>query len=105
MITFDPGQLLRGTQIEELRSSSMTRMAFEHVTITDRMHLIRHVSCVESADEVLAKYWPKNCGEKYVSARQACIDARAGRLHPDDVRHAFVEAAKEASIYVNERPR
>ncbi|TXR51183.1 DUF982 domain-containing protein [Phyllobacterium endophyticum] len=83
----------------------MTRMAFEHVTITDRMHLMRRISCVESADEVLAKYWPRNCGEKYLTARQACVDARAGRLNADAVRDAFVEAAKEASIFVNERSR
>ncbi|WP_181872355.1 DUF982 domain-containing protein [Phyllobacterium bourgognense] len=94
-----------GTQIERSRSINMTRMAFEHVTITDRMRLIRRVSCVESAAEVLAKYWPKNCGEKYATAQQACLEAGAGRLHPDEVRRAFIDAAKEASIYVNERSR
>lgn len=83
----------------------MTRMAFEHVTITDRMRLIRRVSCVELAAEVLAKYWPKNCGEKYAAAQQACLEAGAGQLDPDEVRRAFIDAAKEASIYVNERSR
>ena len=105
MITFDLGQPVRGTQIELLRSNIMTRMAFEHVTITDRMRRIRNVSCVESAAEVLAKYWPKNCGEKYVTAQQACLDAYAGRLDPLEVRNAFIEAAKEASIYIDERHR
>ena len=45
--------------------------------------------------------WPIHEGQKLKAARQYCFDALDGKASAADARSAFIEAAKEAHIFVD----
>jgi hypothetical protein len=57
---------------------------------------------VAEAAELLVLYWPTRVGEKLLEARQACQDALNGKITCTQARQAFIDAAKEAGIYVGQ---
>ncbi|UXN67473.1 DUF982 domain-containing protein (plasmid) [Phyllobacterium sp. A18/5-2] len=82
----------------------MRDLRFPCVTIeTESLGGTRNISSVEEAADFLAMYWPIKTGEKFVEAKRACIDALNGRIMCTAARSAFIEAAKEADIYVAEK--
>ncbi|CAN7677152.1 DUF982 domain-containing protein [Phyllobacterium sp. LjRoot231] len=58
---------------------------------------------IGEAAEFLLYHWPLAHGEKLSAARQACIDALHGKITCTRARAAFIEAAKEADIYVGQQ--
>jgi hypothetical protein len=82
----------------------MRDLPFPYVTVlTDTRGNTRNISSVEEAAEWLFMYWPIKKGEKLMEARQACRDALAGRITCTEVRNAFIEAAREANIYIGHK--
>jgi hypothetical protein len=82
----------------------MRNLPFPYVTIeTDHLGRVCNVSSVEEAAEYLMMYWPIKTGPKLAAARQACLDALAGTIMCTAAREAFIEAAKEAGIYVRQQ--
>ena len=61
----------------------------------------RIVADTLDAAEILLRRWPRERREEtYVAAVRACLDAMEGRADGRRARHAFVGAAKSASIFV-----
>ncbi|WP_454813830.1 DUF982 domain-containing protein [Labrys neptuniae] len=58
------------------------------------------IADADQAGSYLLDYWPVDHGEHYESARFACLEAVAGRCHPDDARAAFLRAAEHAGVFV-----
>ncbi|PIO46252.1 DUF982 domain-containing protein [Phyllobacterium zundukense] len=71
--------------------------------MTHQVGKMRDVSCVEEAAENLAMNWPLKTGPKLSAAKQACLDALEGKILCTEARDAFIEAAKEAEIYVGQQ--
>jgi len=61
---------------------------------------LQFVDSIEQAVECLTTKWPIRYGDAYEAALQACIDGVKGRVSPDQVRSAFVNAADAAGIRV-----
>lgn len=61
---------------------------------------IRNVTSTREAAECLLHRWPTKGGPKHRLAREACIDVLAGDKDSDLARAAFIEAAKEAGIWI-----
>ncbi|MBA8876456.1 DUF982 domain-containing protein [Phyllobacterium myrsinacearum] len=78
--------------------------SFTHVTIksprTGRMLMVRNV---RDALTVLTQFWSRRQGEKHAHACQACRDALDKTGSVEEARASFVEASREAGIYVTER--
>jgi len=82
----------------------MRDLPFPYVTIlTDQPGKTRCICSVEEAAEWLVMYWPIEKGEKLMEARQACRDALEGRITCTKAREAFIEAAREADIYIGQK--
>ncbi|UXN59171.1 DUF982 domain-containing protein [Phyllobacterium zundukense] len=82
----------------------MRDLPFPYVTIeTEPLGGTRNISSVEEAADFLEIYWPIKTGKKFVEAKQACIEALEGKIMCTAARSAFIEAAKEADIYVAEK--
>lgn len=80
----------------------MTSMPFPFVTIqSDHAGRGRNIASVPEAAEVLLMGWPIHDGAKLTIARQKCLEALDGRVAITDARAAFIEAAKEADIFVD----
>jgi hypothetical protein len=47
--------------------------------------------------------WPIKSSKKLTAARQACLDALHGKITCIKARHAFIEAAREADIYIGQK--
>ncbi|MBB3237372.1 DUF982 domain-containing protein [Phyllobacterium endophyticum] len=62
----------------------------------------KSVASVGEAALWLVEHWPVQ-GEKFKLARQACLDALDGEITCTECRDAFIEAAREADIYVDEK--
>jgi hypothetical protein len=91
-----------GTPVELRRLQRMTSMPFPAVTIqSDHAGRRRNIGSVPEAAEVLLMSWPTHDGAKLKIARQKCLDALDGRVTITDARAAFIEAAKEADIFVD----
>jgi Protein of unknown function (DUF982) len=60
----------------------------------------RNISSVATAVEFLLNEWPEKRGKLHGLARQACLEALDGTVTGDMARSAFLEAAAEANIYV-----
>jgi hypothetical protein len=79
----------------------MTNFTFPHVTIKAKHSgQMLNVASIHEASELLAHHWPKNGGRKHTDARKACLGGFGGTMSADDVRTAFIGAAKEVGIYV-----
>lgn len=63
--------------------------------------LVLHTA--RQASEFLLNSWPGKRSEKHRAALQACSDAIAGNKPAMAARRAFVAAAREASIFVNDK--
>ena len=91
-----------GTPAEQRRLQRMTSMPFPRVTIqSDHAGRRRNIASVPEAAEVLLMGWPIHDGAKLTIARQKCLEALDGRAAITDARAAFIEAAKEADIFVD----
>lgn len=76
--------------------------AFPRVTVkSNGVSGLCHVVSVEQAAELLLLDWPVHDGAKLKMARQKCFEAIDGRLPAAEARAAFIEAAKEAYIFVD----
>ena len=79
----------------------MRNRPFPYVTImTEKVGRMHNVSSVEEAAEWLVMYWPRKHGEKLEAARQACFDCLEGNVTCTEARDAFIDAAKEADVYI-----
>ncbi|PIO46783.1 hypothetical protein B5P45_03010 [Phyllobacterium zundukense] len=82
----------------------MRNRPFPYVTImTERVGRMHNVSSVEEAAEWLVMYWPRKHGEKLEAARRACLDCLEGTVTCTAARDAFIDAAKEADIYIRQQ--
>ncbi|WP_288192247.1 DUF982 domain-containing protein [uncultured Phyllobacterium sp.] len=57
------------------------------------------------AVECLKIHWPRNHGPKYRKALQSCMDALDGWKPAHKARRAFVDAAREAGIFLEVKPQ
>jgi len=60
------------------------------------------VHSVEEAAEALLKEWPDDSGDRFCEAVKACLDGIHDLLSPNEVRKAFICAAREARVMVIE---
>lgn len=58
----------------------------------------RHVNTVQDAAECLLNLWPTQEGPAFEEAVRVALDGMAGRVAPEDVIAAMVEAAEEAGV-------
>lgn len=63
-----------------------------------RSEEVHEIDSCTSAIGFMYSLWPRKTGEKRASAEQACRQALAGDITPDEARLAFYEAALEADI-------
>ena len=57
---------------------------------------------VAACTSFLLREWPGKRGDKHRAALQACSDASSGKKSSDSARRAFVLAAREAGILINQ---
>jgi hypothetical protein len=80
----------------------MDARSFQDVTImTSQPGRMRAISSALSAAEFILNEWPINEGPKLSIAKYALLSCLEGKLSPGAARFAFIEAAKEADIYVD----
>lgn len=60
------------------------------------------IANVQSCVDFLLRRWSGPRGDKRRSALQACSDVSSGKRPPEIARRAFVAAAREAGILVNQ---
>ncbi|MEK1853445.1 MAG: DUF982 domain-containing protein [Phyllobacterium sp.] len=79
----------------------MENVYFKSVTV-ESAHpgKLRNISSVATAAEFLLNEWPGKRGRLHGLARQACLEAMDGTGTGDIARSAFLDAATEANIYV-----
>ena len=63
----------------------------------------RVVVTIADAATVLLRDWPRQNGEKRIVAMQACLQVIRGEKPPRVARQAFIEAAKDARIFLGEQ--
>ena len=69
---------------------------------------IRWISNTEDAAQALLSSWPAGSERhrpKYAAARLVCLQALSGKTTPERARTTFLDAAKEAGIYIEGGPR
>lgn len=71
--------------------------------MTHQVGKSHNVASVEEAAENLAMNWPTKDGPMLSVAKQACRDALEGRITCTEARDAFIEAAREADIYIGQK--
>jgi hypothetical protein len=82
----------------------MHKLPFPYVTITtDELGGTKNIASVGEAALCLLEHWSLQNGDGFKVAKQACIDALDGKVTCTACRDAFIEAAKEAGIYVEEK--
>ena len=62
----------------------------------------RIVTSTRAAAESLLYRWPKEGGPAHRAARVACIAVLKGEQPPEHAREAFIQAAKEAGILIED---
>ncbi len=62
----------------------------------------RVVTNVREAAQILLRDWPQPESEKRFAAMQACLAVIKGELPPRVARQAFIDAAKDARIFLGE---
>lgn len=83
-----------------MRFIAMRELPFPYVTVTDQFGQARNIGSVGEAEVWLVARWPKRDSDKLQAAKQACLNALAGMETCTVCRNAFIEAAKEAGIYI-----
>lgn len=81
----------------------MRDLPFPYVTITDQFGETKNIRSVIEAEIWLVAHWPMGNSDKFKAAKRACLEALAGTATCTSCRDAFIEAAKEAGIYVTHR--
>ncbi len=77
-------------------------MAFASVTVLNsHTNKLTIILTIEQAAEFILYDWPIVPGGMVGSARQACLDALAGKVDERIARDFFIAAAKEAQILVS----
>jgi hypothetical protein len=86
------------------RLLGMRDLPFPYVTVmTEHTGKTRNISSVNEAAEFLLHDWPIKSSKKLTAARQACLDALHGKITCTKARDAFIEAAREADIYIGQK--
>ena len=86
------------------RSLRMRNLPFPYVTVmTEHVGKTRNISSVQEAIEFMLHDWPIKNSRKLTAARQACLDALHGKITHTKARQAFIEAAREADIYIGQK--
>jgi hypothetical protein len=80
----------------------MTNLNFQHVIVKNSGQML-NIASVEEASAFLAEGWPSQDGPRFRAASTACLGGLGGSVSINDVRNAFIDAAKEAGIYVSEK--
>lgn len=81
----------------------MENVHFDTVTVeTDRVGQLRNITSVTEAASFLLAEWPGKRGRLHALARLACLEALERTITGDDARAAFIDAAKEAGIYIDD---
>ena len=65
----------------------------------------RMVFSAWEALECLKIQWPSNHGPKYRKALQSCMDALDGWKSTHKARRAFIDAAREAGVFLEDNPQ
>jgi Protein of unknown function (DUF982) len=82
----------------------MSKLPFPYVTVmTVHVGKMRNISSVEDAADFLLEDWPVKSSRKLTAARQACLGALQGKITCTAARDAFIEATKEADIYIGKQ--
>jgi hypothetical protein len=82
----------------------MENIHFSVVTVeTSRLGQRRGITSVTQAAAFLLSEWPGERGRLHGLARQACLEALEGTITGEMARTAFIDAAKEAGIFVRDR--
>lgn len=80
-------------------SDNLRSLTFEPVKISPEDNgEVQIVDSVMRAVECLTTQWPVRYGEAFEDALQTCIDGVTGRASPQQVRSAFIAAAKAVGI-------
>ncbi|PWJ83650.1 uncharacterized protein DUF982 [Pseudaminobacter salicylatoxidans] len=66
----------------------------------DKVHVIG--STREAVDFLMSVHWPGERGARHHEARDTCLKALDGVRSAAEARHAFVEAAREAGVLLEE---
>jgi hypothetical protein len=64
----------------------------------------RQIRTTREASECLLTVWPLNRGPRHRDAVDACLKVLDGHRSTSDAREAFIEAAKESEVYVQQPP-
>jgi hypothetical protein len=79
----------------------MEDRAFKEVQIMTRQVVkIRVITSVAQAAEFIVNEWPGVDTEKLEIAKHALVQSFDGKMSPGVARMAFIEAAKEAEIFI-----
>lgn len=77
----------------------MYKLPFPYVTIVEAGNT-KNIASVGEAALWLIEHWSQKGSDKFEAAKRACLDALDGKITCTDCREAFIEAAKEAGIYI-----
>lgn len=79
----------------------MEDLPFKEVTVmTRQIGRMKVITSIMQAAEFIVNEWPGTDSEKLDIAKHALVKCYDGEMSPGVARMAFVEAAKEADIYV-----
>ncbi len=74
---------------------------FKEVTVmTRQIGKMKVITSITQAAEFIVKEWPGSDSEKLEIAKHALVKCYDGEMSPGVARMAFIEAAKEADIYI-----
>ncbi|PSJ59008.1 DUF982 domain-containing protein [Pseudaminobacter soli (ex Li et al. 2025)] len=65
----------------------------------------RIVLGTEDAAKILLRAWPSTCDKKRQEAMRACLEVIKGKKPPSVARKAFIAAAQEARVLLDEEVR
>lgn len=63
----------------------------------------RTIISTKEASRILLTKWPTVSGREYRRAQQVCLDVLDGKKPPSEARKAFLDAAKEARVFIREQ--
>lgn len=90
--------------VRPLSFSDMKGMLFHKPVIVQRGRIDRDrvILSVRDAAEFLLRDWPAQDSDKRKRAMQACLEVIRGQKSPGHARRAFIIAAKEARILIDD---
>lgn len=82
----------------------MPNLPFDHVTVqSGGQGRVKTLGSIGEAIEFLTHDWPVDKGRKFNTAMRVCVDALDGKQSGEAASLAFIEAADDAGIYIQER--